>query len=57
MMEYLIFAQIGETQFFFKNPVAPVKGYFYPPTVPGLVEIDESKIDRATDVRWSLEEK
>ncbi len=57
MMEYLIYAQIGETQFFFKNPVEPVKGYFYPQTIPGLVKIDETKIDRATDVGWSMGEK
>jgi hypothetical protein len=52
MMEYLILSQIGETQHFFKNVSKPVNGYFYPPTVPGLFDIDENKIERSTDLTW-----
>ncbi|MFC1928693.1 enolase C-terminal domain-like protein [Chloroflexota bacterium] len=52
MMEYLVLEQIGETQHFFKNVAKPVNGYFYPPTVPGLIQLDESKIERSTDISW-----
>ena len=52
MMEYLVLSQVGETQHFFKNVAKPVNGYFYPPTVPGLFDIDESKIERSTDLTW-----
>ncbi|MFH1639903.1 MAG: enolase C-terminal domain-like protein [Chloroflexota bacterium] len=57
MMEYLVLSQLGETQHFFKNQVKPVNGYFYPQDVPGLIELDESKIERATDVTWQMVEK
>lgn len=52
IMEYLIMSQEGETQFFFRNEIKPVNGYFYPPTVPGLYDIDESKIEAEHDVGW-----
>ncbi len=52
MMEYLVLSQLGETQHFFKNAVKPVNGYFYPQMVPGLIQLDESKIERAADVSW-----
>lgn len=52
MMEYLILSQLGETQFFFKNEIKPVKGYFYPPTIPGLYELDEKKIQDEHDIGW-----
>jgi L-rhamnonate dehydratase len=52
MMEYLVLSQVGETQHFFKNAITPENGYFYPPTVPGLYQLDQSKIERSTDISW-----
>lgn len=52
IMEYLIMSQLGETQHFFKNEIKPVNGYFYPPTVPGLYDIDESKVESEHDIGW-----
>jgi L-alanine-DL-glutamate epimerase-like enolase superfamily enzyme len=44
MMEYLT-ALNEPGQYFLKNPVKPLNGYFYPPTVAGVgCDIDESKI-------------
>ncbi len=52
IMEYLINSQLGETQYFFRNEIKPVNGDFYPPTAPGLYDIDESKIESEHDVGW-----
>ncbi|MFC1899527.1 enolase C-terminal domain-like protein [Chloroflexota bacterium] len=56
MMEYLLVSQEGGNQHFFKNLVKPVDGYFYPPTVPGVIQLDESKIESSHDVSWRLTE-
>ena len=52
IMEYLVMFQEGETQHFLKDEIKPVDGYFYPPTIPGLYEIDESKIVNEHDIGW-----
>lgn len=54
MMEYLFILQEGGNQFFYKNPLKPVNGFFYPPTAPGVIELDESKIESDQDVGWQL---
>ncbi|MFH1639972.1 MAG: enolase C-terminal domain-like protein [Chloroflexota bacterium] len=52
MMEYLI-VRNEATQFFFKNPMKPVNGYFTPPTAPGIgIELDESKIESERDISF-----
>ncbi len=52
IMEYLIMSQEGERQHFLKKNIEPINGYFHPPTVPGLYEIDESKIVDERDIGW-----
>jgi len=52
IMEYLPWGQLFDAQFFFRNKIKPVDGYFYPPTIPGLYDIDESKIASESNVTW-----
>ena len=52
LMEYLIMSQEGERQHFLMEEIKPRDGYFYPPTIPGLYEIDESKIVDERDIGW-----
>ena len=53
MMEYL--CVLNELfQFFMKNPMKPVNGFFTPPTLPGVgLELDENKIESECDMRWT----
>lgn len=52
LQEYLI--KWNEVhQFFLKNQLKPVKGYLEIPSLPGIgMELDESKIDTAQEMRW-----
>lgn len=45
MMEYLdSFNHL--TQYFLKQPMSPIDGYFHPPELPGVgIEIDEGKVE------------
>jgi len=53
ILEYLIkWNEIH--QFFFRNPLKPVHGMITVPTDPGMgVELDEAKIERERELRWS----
>jgi len=50
MMEYLhLMNEAG--QFFLKNPVKPVNGFFTPPTDPGIgFDLDDSKIESEREI-------
>ena len=53
ILEYLIkWNEIH--QFFFRNPLKPVRGMITVPTAPGMgVELDEAKIEGERELRWS----
>jgi len=53
ILEYLIkWNEIH--QFFFRNPLKPVRGMITVPTAPGMgVELDESRIESERELRWS----
>ncbi len=53
MMEYLIVDQ-ERLQHFMKNPVKPVKGFMFPPAVPGVgLDLDENKIESEREISWT----
>jgi L-alanine-DL-glutamate epimerase-like enolase superfamily enzyme len=54
ILEYLIkWNQIH--QYFFANPLKPVDGMISVPTDAGMgVELDEAKIERERELRWSV---
>lgn len=53
MMEDLIPFRLM-TQHFLAAPLAPVDGYFTPPTTPGVgLDLDESKIEAERDLSWA----
>jgi L-alanine-DL-glutamate epimerase-like enolase superfamily enzyme len=53
MLEYLLVEQ-ERFQFFFKEKLKPVDGYFYPPASPGLgMDLDEATILSEREIRFS----
>ncbi len=52
LIEYLVIISEA-TQFFLKNPLRPVKGFFRPPDVPGAgMDLDESKIKSEREITF-----
>jgi len=51
MVEYLI-EHAERQQVFLKNPLTPVNGSIPLPTAPGLIELDESKVEKKAELEW-----